>query len=226
MDFKQKNILVNKTLGERLRGIREETGLSLEKISEKLGITKNYIRFLEEGRYENLPGEVYTVSFLKKYAQALQINEDKVLKLYENERNIYQKLKNRDQAIYLPPKSKVHFSSFNPKFFRNVVIILLVLAILTYLGWELLHVIAPPRLVVTFPPDRYTTSEENLKITGQTTPESKVLVNGKEVNVDTEGKFVEEIILKKGVNEIKISAYKKENKANTITREILYQLNK
>ncbi|MFA5070393.1 MAG: helix-turn-helix domain-containing protein [Patescibacteria group bacterium] len=226
MDFKHKKILENNTLGEKLKGLREEAGFSLEKISEKLGITENYIRFLEEGHYENLPGEVYTISFLKKYAQALSINEDKVMKLYADERKVYQKLKSSDHNIYLPPKAKVHFSSFNPKFFRNAVIVLFVLAILAYLGWELMHVMAPPRLEITFPPERYTTSEENLKITGQTTPESKVLVNGKEVSVDTEGKFAEEIVLKEGVNEIKISAYKKQDKVSTITRMILYQLDK
>ena len=225
MRFKQKELL-NKTLGERLKGLREEAGLTLERLSGQLGITCPYLQFLEEGKYERLPGEIYIISFLKKYAQALHINEDKVLKLYEKERQIYQQLKKEDSGLYLPPKSKVNFSAFNPKFFRNAGIILLVLAILVYLGWELMHVIAPPPLEVTFPPDRYTTSKENLKITGQTAPESKVLVNGKEVNVDTEGKFAEEIILKEGVNEIKISAYKKQDKVSTITREILYQLNK
>jgi len=223
MDFKSKKILLNKTLGERLRELREESNISLEALSEKLGLAKNYLQYLEEGKYENLPGEVYIISFLKKYAQAVQINEDKVLKLYEKERNIYKKLKSEDSRLYLPPKAKVNFSPFNPKFFRNLIIIVLVLGILVYLAWELTHVIAPPRLEITYPPDKLVTQEKNLTIVGETEAEVKILVNGKEVFVDTEGKFKEEIILNEGVNVIKISAYKKQGRENTVTRQILSQ---
>ncbi|MFH1366811.1 MAG: helix-turn-helix domain-containing protein [Patescibacteria group bacterium] len=225
MGFKQKE-LSNKTLGERLKGLREEAGLTLESLSDQLGITLPYLQFLEEGRYERLPGEIYIISFLKKYAQALRINEDKVLKLYKKERQVTQQLEKKGSGLYLPPKSKVNFSPFNPKFFRNLIIAFLVLGILIYLSWELTHVMSSPSLKISYPPEKFTTQQENIVIAGQTEPEVKVLVNGKEVYVDTKGAFSEEIILKEGVNVIDISAYKKQGKETTITREILYQINK
>lgn len=225
MRFKQKELL-NKTLGERLRGLREEAGLTLEQLSVQLGITRPYLQFLEEGRYERLPGEIYIISFLKKYAQALHINEDKVLKLYGKERQIYQQLKKEGSGLYLPPKSKVNFSPLNPKFFRYLIIAGLVLGILIYLSWELTHVMSSPSLKITYPPEKFTTRQENIIIAGKTEPEVKVLVNGKEVYVDMEGGFGEEIILKEGVNVINISSYKKQGKETTITREILYQIDK
>lgn len=222
MFWRKKNLL-NRTLGERLREIREESNLTLEDIQRKIGVSKKYIEYLEQSRYEMLPGDVYVRSFLKKYVAVLRINEEKVFKLYQGERKVAESLVKQEKKIYFPPKSKVNFTPFTPKFFRNIIIAVLVLGILVYLGWELFRVISPPALSVTYPPDRLVTESKNLKITGQTEPESKVLVNGKEVYVDSRGHFQEEIVLKEGINVIKVSAYKKQGKESVVSREILYK---
>ena len=218
--FKKKEI-ANKTLGERLKRIREEAGISLEEMEEKIAISKKYINSLEEGRYEDLPGEVYTKSFLKKYSQAVRVNEEKVMKMYEKEENVFRGLNKDKKNQYRPPRGKVSFSPFNPKFFKNGIIVLLILGILVYLGWELTNVISPPKLEVSYPPDKMVTTEKVLTISGQTEKEIKVLVNGKEVYVDTDGRFTEELVLKDGVNIIEISAHKKQGRESKITREIL-----
>jgi cytoskeletal protein RodZ len=223
--FKKKDIFLNKTLGERLKGLRLEAKLSPEDLTQKIGISKKYIIFLEESKYENLPGEVYVRSFLKKYARALDINEEQVLAMYEKEKIIYKKLDFFQERSPFASKKKIVFSPFTPKFFRNLIIILLILVILIYLGWEISKIISPPKLSVDFPLDKYTTREKNLEIQGSTEAESKVLVNGKEVFVGSDGKFKEEVVLEEGVNIIKISAYKKQGKERTVTREVMLENN-
>ncbi|MDZ7798752.1 MAG: helix-turn-helix domain-containing protein [Patescibacteria group bacterium] len=219
-EFRKRNF-ADKTLGEKLREIRQESGYSQKKVEENINVSEKYIRYLEEGHYEKLPGEVYIKSFLKKYADFLSVNKEKVLALYENEKKIYQKLDSYDSNQYLPPKGKVKFPFLNPKNLRNLIIILFILAILLYLGWELTHIIAPPKLKINYPPEEFITTEKSLLLEGQTEPEISVLVNGEKVDVERNGSFKEEIILKEGVNVIEITAHKKQGEENKVIRRVM-----
>jgi len=214
-----------KTLGERLKEIREELGISPEELSNKLGISKKYLLYLEQGKYSKLPGEVYIRSFLKKYAAALSVNEKKVLALYDQEKEIYRNLDGYQAQDYLPPQNRVKFSVLNPRTFRKALIILFILVILVYLGWELRYILTPPKLEIIYPPDNLVTEEKNIMIQGKTEPEVKILVNGEEVYVEKDGSFKEEIILKEGVNIIAIIAHKKQGEENNLVRKIYLKTN-
>jgi len=223
-EFKERNF-ADKTLGEKLKEVRQESGFSRQDVENNIKISKKYIGYLEESKYEKLPGEIYIKSFLKKYADFLSVNKEKVLKLFEKEKKVYQKLDSYDNRQYLPPKDRVKFPFLNPKNLRNIVIILLILVILLYLGWELTNIIAPPKLEISYPPEDFITTEKNLILRGETEPEINVLVNGEEVDVEKSGSFKQEILLKEGVNVIEITAHKKQGEENKITRQVLLKTN-
>ncbi|HWB86257.1 MAG TPA: helix-turn-helix transcriptional regulator [Bryobacteraceae bacterium] len=54
-----------------LATIRRNRGLTLEQIASRTKISVRYLRAIEEGRLHNLPGGVYTSSYLRQYAAAI-----------------------------------------------------------------------------------------------------------------------------------------------------------
>jgi transcriptional regulator with XRE-family HTH domain len=71
------------TIGTILRQQRENKKLSLEKIAEELKIRPQYLEALEKDQFELLPGKLYERSFLKAYTQFLNLDQDRILKMFE-----------------------------------------------------------------------------------------------------------------------------------------------
>lgn len=71
------------TIGTILRQQRENKKLSLEKIAEELKIRPQYLEALEKDQFELLPGKLYQRSFLKTYAQYLDLAPLHILKMFD-----------------------------------------------------------------------------------------------------------------------------------------------
>ncbi len=74
------------SLGEMLRGSRESRGLDLADVAELTHVRKEYLRALEEGRYADLPEDVYTRNFVRLFAQAVGVDSERALGAYQAER--------------------------------------------------------------------------------------------------------------------------------------------
>ncbi|MHA6484331.1 RodZ domain-containing protein [Paenibacillus sp. strain BS8-2] len=72
-------------LGALLRRAREEKGLSLDDIQELTKIRKRYLQAIESGDYSVLPGSFYVRAFVKNYSEAVGLEPDEVLRLYQHE---------------------------------------------------------------------------------------------------------------------------------------------
>ncbi len=73
-------------LGELLRSSRESRGLDLADVAELTHVRKEYLRALEEGRYQDLPEDVYTRNFVRLFAQAVGVDSERALGAYQVER--------------------------------------------------------------------------------------------------------------------------------------------
>lgn len=73
-------------LGELLTRARDAKGLELSDVAEVTHVRKEYLRALDEGRYADLPEDVYTRNFLRLYAMAVGVDTDAALDLYARER--------------------------------------------------------------------------------------------------------------------------------------------
>ncbi len=91
MNFISKKIS-NETLGEKLKKAREQKSIDLLKAETLTGIQSKYLIALETNNYCEIPGEVYLKNFLKTYADALNLNQEEVLNLYEKEQKIFDKV--------------------------------------------------------------------------------------------------------------------------------------
>ncbi|RIX51761.1 helix-turn-helix domain-containing protein [Paenibacillus nanensis] len=72
-------------LGALLRKAREERGYSLDDIQELTKIRKRYLEAIESGDHSVLPGSFYVRAFVKNYSEAVGLDPDEVLRLYQHE---------------------------------------------------------------------------------------------------------------------------------------------
>ncbi len=71
-------------IGELLRSERENRGLTLNEVEDATKIRASYIRALEEEKFEDLPGEVYCLGFLRNYARFLGLDQQGITDQYKS----------------------------------------------------------------------------------------------------------------------------------------------
>lgn len=65
-----------------LAGIRASKGISLQDIACATKITLRYLQAIERGEFHKLPGGVYSVSYIRQYARAVEYDEGSLLDHY------------------------------------------------------------------------------------------------------------------------------------------------
>lgn len=63
-----------KFIGKRLRSIRYDKGISIEKMHQITNIPLKYLKALENGYSDDLPGDYYTNKMVKQYTKILNIS--------------------------------------------------------------------------------------------------------------------------------------------------------
>ena len=72
-------------IGDTLRKERERQKLSIHDVEQGTSIRAVYIEALENGNYDNLPGEGYAKGFVKNYANFLNLDAEKLSKEFSAE---------------------------------------------------------------------------------------------------------------------------------------------
>jgi cytoskeleton protein RodZ len=72
-------------LGRMLCATRMRVGKDLQRIAQVLHIRYNYLVAIEDGRYEDLPGQAYAIGFVRAYADHLGLDGDEIVRRYKEE---------------------------------------------------------------------------------------------------------------------------------------------
>src|SRR3954469_15971171 len=72
-------------VGALLRRRREEIRQDIEDVSRQLRIRSAYIRAIEEGKFQELPGSAYAVGFVRAYADYLGLDGGSIVGDYRDE---------------------------------------------------------------------------------------------------------------------------------------------
>jgi cytoskeletal protein RodZ len=70
------------TAQQDLSAMRHRKGISLHQISDATKIGIHYLEAIEHCQFAKLPGGVYTVSYIRQYAQAIEVSEEQLLTRY------------------------------------------------------------------------------------------------------------------------------------------------
>jgi cytoskeleton protein RodZ len=95
---------MSEDFGSYLKHERELRGVPLDDIAESTKISIRFLRALEEGRFEDLPGEVFIKGFIRSYGQAIGSNVDELLAAYHESSSKGQDTGSTDTGI--PPKEE------------------------------------------------------------------------------------------------------------------------
>ncbi|MGQ0664483.1 MAG: RodZ domain-containing protein [Pseudomonadota bacterium] len=72
-------------VGEVLRAARLKHNLSLREVSARLRIRRVFLAAIEDGRFEDLPGRTYAVSFVRAYAGLLGLDRQEIVRGFKSE---------------------------------------------------------------------------------------------------------------------------------------------
>ncbi|MBA4536260.1 helix-turn-helix domain-containing protein [Bacillus aquiflavi] len=72
-------------LGNQLKEARQAKGLSLDELQNITKIQTRYLKGIEEGNYDMMPGKFYVRAFIKQYAEAVDLDPDVLFEEYKND---------------------------------------------------------------------------------------------------------------------------------------------
>lgn len=207
-----------RTVGQALKQERERKFYSIEEIEKATKIRKELLEALEKGDYKKLPPPTFVQGFIKNYSKFLGLNSEQMLAIYRRE---FSEIKN-------PPRIMESFSNpmnhkgfkITPAKFIGGVIMTLVLVFFGYLWFEYRFLIGAPFLEVIEPQDQQSITVDKLTVSGRSDSEAKVTINNQEIQLDTLGKFSQEINLSDNVNNIVVKAVAKNGKETKIERTV------
>ncbi len=147
-------------LGALLRQARLTQGLELGDIAELTHVRRDYLKALEEGRYSDLPEDVYTRNFVRLFAQAVGVPGDQALEIYHRERQragglttIEERLdkERRGEPPTRQPRNKSGGGGFSMNPAIPTVLLVVVLVALAVWGYNALF-FRTPRIATPTPP--------------------------------------------------------------------------
>lgn len=206
------------TVGQILKEARESKFYTIEQVEKATKIRVELLQALESDNYHKLPPPTFVQGFIKNYSKFLGLDTEKLLAIFRRE---FSDRKHPQKILesWRNPMEKKNFSITPTKVISGL-IVTLVLIFFSYLWIEYRFLAGAPFLEITQPEDAVTVQSEVVKVGGKTDPESKVLINNQEVQVDPSGNFSQDIKLQESVNTISVQSTSKTGKTTTEQRTV------
>src|SRR3712207_5122052 len=130
-------------LGEELKRLREQKGLSLSEISESTNIGTRFLKAIEGENYDTLPGGLFTRSFIRAYAKAVGMDPDEAVARYQAESGTAEVP--RSDAADLPAAAvEVPLEEPSHGFLKSAVAAGVGAAVIVYGGWKAYEYLSRP----------------------------------------------------------------------------------
>ena len=210
-----------------LKKRRIELGKSLKEAEAATKIRKKYLQWIESGDYEHLTDDVYTLGYIKSYADYLGFDTSPIVNMYKKERLSHKQ--NKESGGYIKDDSQM---SLRPLGGQNFVLssktlillfsMMLFVLIAGYLSWQVIIIATPPK--ITLNDNQEKVSTDFVIISGQTDGDSDVYIDNSPISTNTDGSFSERVSLVSGSNVIIVSAKNQLGKITTVTRTVTAEL--
>lgn len=217
----------NLAVSDLLKKRRIELSKSLKEVESATKIRKKYLQWIEDGDYEHLTDDVYTLGYIKSYADYLGFETAPIVNMYKKERLSYKQSK--ESGGYIKTDSNM---SLRPLGGQNFVLssktlvllfsIMLFVLIAGYLSWQVIIIAAPPKITLNSNQERVST--DFVIISGQTDGESDVFIDDSPISTNADGSFSERVSLVSGSNVITVTAKNQLGKTTTVTRTVTADL--
>lgn len=206
-----------KTIGKLLKDARARKRFSLAKLEGETKIKKDFISAVEDEKWQALPDFTVVVGFVKNIAAVLGLRPERAVALLRRDYP--------PQKLHINPKPDVSKQFiWSPKLTFIVGVIIVLVAIFGYLGYQYINFIGAPKLVVYEPKEGQVVSSNHLKISGKISSDATLKVNNQPILVNDEGAFSSEVEIFAGTSEITFEAISRSGKETLVRRKIIPKL--
>lgn len=78
-------LMAHDTLGEALKAVRHDRGLTLIDVAENTRVRRSYLEAIEEMRLDALPSRPFTIGYIRAYATALGLDPDLAIERFKSD---------------------------------------------------------------------------------------------------------------------------------------------
>lgn len=210
------------TVGNLIKEARFRKGYSRQKLGELTHIKTSFINAIETANWEELPDFNIVLGFVKVITHFLNINELQAVSVFRREYPT--SLLGSAKTVNLPSKGIGKRFVWGPRFTFLAGVLIVILVVLSYLGFQYGKFSAPPTLLITEPKEGQIISRNTLQVNGKTDSDVTITVNNQPVIVNSDGSFSDQIDVNKNMTEIKIVAKSRGGKETVVTRKISISL--
>jgi transcriptional regulator with XRE-family HTH domain len=207
------------TVGNLIKEARFRKGYSRQKLGELTHIKTNFITAIETANWEELPDFNIVLGFVKVITHFLNINELQAVSIFRREYPT-SILSSRRLVVHQGLKGIGKRFIWGPRFTFLAGVLIVILVVLFYLGFQYKKFSAPPTLLIIEPKESQIISSNTLQVNGKTDPDVTITVNNQPVIVNSDGSFSDQIDVNKNMTEIKIIAKSRSGKETVVTRRI------
>jgi cytoskeletal protein RodZ len=205
-----------KTIGQIINSARVKKKLSLRKLEEETKIKATFIDSIEKEKWNDLPAFPTISGFVKSISAPLGIDEKMAIAVLKRDYP--------PKKLNINPKPGVPLQlTWSPKLTFIIGTSVIVLVVLSYLGYQYLRFISPPGLTVESPKENQIVSGNSVPVFGTTDSDVKITVDNQPVLVDQDGKFSTNIEITGTTKEVDIVATSRSGKVRGISRKITIQ---
>ena len=216
------------TLGDQLRLQREKKGITLDQAAADTRIREKFLKALEDGDLQSLPGAVYTKGFLRNYAHYLDLDPEQLVVLFHQERGT---VTPEPPRTFRPMRPIMRRNLiFTPVVFVPVVVIAGIALFVGYLYYQFTSFAVAPALDLFDPATDVIAQQGQFVVKGHTVPTGKVTIQvfpGPETVADirpgADGTFSATIDLTAGSNHVIVEVLDQSGKVSRVSRNIILQ---
>lgn len=209
------------SFGARLKLRRQRRKLTLTQIEEQSKVHIKYLEALEQDQYQNLPAEVYSLGFARRYLEALALPEKKIQELIKEFRSQFKIWKKQHQGQLAVNALKETQPIITPKILLSLISGLALLIIASYIWLQIRTLTSPPQLTIISPEGETVVEKDIVEIIGQVNQDAVIVINNQTINTQKDGSFAEKIKLAEGINNIEIRAENRFKKQTIKNLQIL-----
>lgn len=170
------------SVGTLLKNTRERKKLTLRDVEKHIKVREQFVKALEEDRWNVFTSKIYIMGILKNYARFLSLDEQKILAFFrrEYEKKEDVRFKERISGNYLSSDSrKTVLAGF----------IVLFLLFLVYFSYQIYQYMKPPTVEILSPKVTTFRRDATITIVGKTEKEAVVTILGERVYQNKDGVF-------------------------------------
>jgi cytoskeletal protein RodZ len=193
------------TVGNLLKKAREHAGKQLDEISQATKIKPHYLRKIEENDFSEFSSSTFIKGFIRSYAMYLGLDAESIVALFRRQIGEEDVPLKPSQVISKPTTGIV----VSPMAIISSAVVVFFIGLFAFLLFQFYNLQQPPKFEIVQPAeDSITVDKTSYEIKGYIEANSRLLINGTQVQLRDDNTFSILTELKEGPNIMKFEGWK------------------